>query len=80
MEFCSTELFHYPGTLNVNSDAVVTKRLKTLESEFSEILFVQNDLRSINGFINTQSNEFSDLLTSTLEIYSLPLLLSWNDS
>ena len=40
------------------------------ESEFSEILFVQNDLRSINEFMNAQSNEFSDLLTSTLEIYS----------
>lgn len=63
-------LFHYPGTLNINSDAVVTKSSKTMDSEFSEILFVQNDLRSINEFMNTQSNEFSDLLTSTLEIYS----------
>ena len=58
------------GTLNISSDEVVTKRSKTQDSEFSEILFVQNDLRSINEFMNAQSNEFSDLLTSTLEIYS----------
>ena len=58
------------GTLNISSDEVVTKISKTQDSEFSEILFVQNDLRSINEFINAQSNEFSDLLNSTLEIYS----------
>ncbi|MGA8914538.1 MAG: hypothetical protein WB474_00960 [Nitrososphaeraceae archaeon] len=52
------------GTLNISSDEVVTKRSKTQDS------FVQNDLRSINEFINAQSKEFSDLLTSTLEIYS----------
>ena len=50
------------GTLNISSDEVIT--------EFSEILFVQNDLRSINEFMNTQSNEFSDLLNSTPGIYS----------
>jgi 8-oxo-dGTP pyrophosphatase MutT (NUDIX family) len=58
------------GTLNISSDEVVTIRSKTQDSEFSEILFVQNDLRSINEFMNAQSNEFSDLLNSTLEIYS----------
>jgi 8-oxo-dGTP pyrophosphatase MutT (NUDIX family) len=58
------------GTLNISSDEVVTKRSKTQDSEFSEILFVQNDIRSINEFMNAQSNEFSDLLNSTLEIYS----------
>ena len=60
------------GTLNISSDeiVIVTKRSKTQDSEFSEILFVQNDLRSINEFMNAQSNEFSDLLNSTLEIYS----------
>jgi len=58
------------GTLIISSDEVVTKRSKTQDSEFSELLFVQNDLRSINEFINAQSNEFSDLLTSTLQIYS----------
>jgi 8-oxo-dGTP pyrophosphatase MutT (NUDIX family) len=58
------------GTLNISSDEVITKRSETQDSEFSEILFVQNDLRSINEFMNTQSNEFSDLLNSTLGIYS----------
>lgn len=58
------------GTLNISSDEVITKRSVTQDSEFSEILFVQNDLRSINEFMNTQSNEFSDLLNSTLGIYS----------
>lgn len=58
------------GTLNISADEVVAKRSKTQDSEFSEILFVQNDLRSINEFMNAQSNEFSDLLNSTLEIYS----------
>jgi len=58
------------GTLNISADEVVAKRSKTQDSEFSEILFVQNDLRLINEFMNTQSNEFSDLLNSTLGIYS----------
>jgi 8-oxo-dGTP pyrophosphatase MutT (NUDIX family) len=58
------------GILNISSDEVITKRSETQDSEFSEILFVQNDLRSINEFMNTQSNEFSDLLNSTLGIYS----------
>lgn len=39
------------GTLNITSDEVVTKRSKTQDSEFSEVLFVHNDLRSINEFM-----------------------------
>jgi 8-oxo-dGTP pyrophosphatase MutT (NUDIX family) len=58
------------ASLNITSDEVIVKRSKSLDPEFSEILFVHNDVRSINEFTNAQSNEFSDLLTPTLEIYS----------
>lgn len=58
------------ASLNITSDEVIAKRSRTLDPEFSEILFIHNDLRSINEFTKAQSNEFSDLLTPTLKIYS----------
>ena len=58
------------GTLNISSAEVIRKISEVRNSESSETLFVHNDLRSINEFTNAQSNEFSDLLTSTLQIYS----------
>jgi hypothetical protein len=63
------------GSLNISADDVVQKRRVLADTEFSELLFIDNTKQSINKFIQMHANEFSDLIIPMLEIYTLLVML-----
>jgi hypothetical protein len=55
--------------LNISAEEIVRKRKKLADTEFSELIFIENSEQSINDLITRTVDIFSDIIIPILQIY-----------
>ncbi len=59
------------ASLNISAKEITKMREKLTDTEFSGLLLIENNKRSISRLKEMSANKFSDIIIPILEIYAI---------